>query len=1118
MNDLNNLVDSWASFFDQATDPIQAISATGQFRYTNLAWRSLLGYGHVDLDQLDIWNVIALDSRDRLVSALAAVEAGANLAPLTLIFKTKLSQLIGLAGIIHRRALNSDGAVFWILWHHVVPHLQIGASSCCAAIAPSTYTYQPTSHQQRSQVDTLAAASIVSIDILDKIHDGLLVLDSEGRLTFVNTHAEHLLRRTRQELAGISVWQLFPSNCWQRFEHELYQAIAQQGPAHFEDYNCQTETWIKVTVYPDADGISILIQDITAHKQTEAALRIRDEQFHQMVANLQRHESELKTKEEFLSNVFNGVEEAIFVVDVASIASSDVEFRYVAINPTCERLMGYSSLSLQGNTPSDIFPTNVANRLLEQFRQCAATPMHLSYEECFPLNGQDTWWMTNLTPLCNEDGMVYRIIGTSIEITDRKQTEMLLQMQTERERLIFNSAQRIQQSLDLRQTLQTTVDEVRRFLQNDRVIIYRFNSDWSGDIAVESVLHPDWSMSTEIIEDHCFREKYAQAYRYGRVQVLDDIYDAQLSPCYLAQLERLQVRANLVVPIVRGDVLWGLLIAHECAAPRTWQQLDVDLLQQLADKLAIAVNQAELYEQAQTEIEERKRTEEALVESQTRFHNLVANVPGMIFRFVLRPDQSIRFAFLSSGCRELLNISPEEVEQDSNRLFDLVHPEDCPDLVASMQYSAQRSDPWCWEGRFLVASQPLKWLRGVARPSRQANGDLVWDGVMTDITREKQAEEWLRLLESAITNANDAILITEALPLHLPGPRIVYVNPAFTRNTGYQPHEVIGKTPRILQGPKTDAQQLHRVQKALQTWQPIRAELINYRKDQTEFWCDINIVPIADENGVYTHWMAIQRDITNRKHAEAEILKALGRERELNELRSQFISVTSHEFRTPLTTIQSSADLLRYFECDQQERDELFDQIQNSISHMIRLLEDVLFIGRAESGRLEFSPTSFDLHHFCQILVAEVETATHVRCPIEFHYRGDRPSVQMDEKLLRQILTNLLSNAVKYSPADGLVTLTINSNFQSVTFLIRDNGIGISPADQRRLFECFHRGRNVGTIPGTGLGLFIVKQCVELHHGTISVESAVNQGSTFIVTLPTSPTKGDSVCENYPRD
>lgn len=145
---------------------------------------------------------------------------------------------------------------------------------------------------------------------------------------------------------------------------------------------------------------------------------------------------------------------------------------------------------------------------------------------------------------------------------------------------------------------------------------------------------------------------------------------------------------------------------------------------------------------------------------------------------------------------------------------------------------------------------------------------LAFQCFVRDITERKQAEERLRLLESAVANAHDAILITQAEPIDEPGPRIVYVNAGFTRMTGYTSEEVIGKTPRILQGPKTDRAHLDKIRTALSQWSPLSLELINYRKDGSEFWVELNLVPFADESGWYTHWMAIQRDITERKQAE----------------------------------------------------------------------------------------------------------------------------------------------------------------------------------------------------------------------------------------------------------
>jgi signal transduction histidine kinase len=244
-------------------------------------------------------------------------------------------------------------------------------------------------------------------------------------------------------------------------------------------------------------------------------------------------------------------------------------------------------------------------------------------------------------------------------------------------------------------------------------------------------------------------------------------------------------------------------------------------------------------------------------------------------------------------------------------------------------------------------------------------------------------------------------------------------------------------------------------------------------------------------------------DITDRKRAEAEFQNALQKERDLGELKTNFVNVVSHEFRTPLGVILSATDILEnYFDRlrPEQRRDHLQD-VRHATSQMSRLMEEVLLLGRVEAGRMECRPLEMNLAEFCSRLVDEQLSATHRKCPIELQLDGVDGAATGDEALLRHIFTNLLSNAVKYSPAGRKVRFSVRRNGYDALFEICDQGIGIPAEDQPRLFEAFHRGRNVGNIPGTGLGLVIVKRCADLHGASLELVSAPGSGTTFVVRL-----------------
>ncbi|MCT7960166.1 response regulator [Laspinema sp. D1] len=277
------------------------------------------------------------------------------------------------------------------------------------------------------------------------------------------------------------------------------------------------------------------------------------------------------------------------------------------------------------------------------------------------------------------------------------------------------------------------------------------------------------------------------------------------------------------------------------------------------------------------------------------------------------------------------------------------------------------------------------------------------------------------------------------------------------------------------------------------------------------------------------HWAVLRRRVQRllqEKQAEREIIKALEQERELNELRSRIVTMVSHEYRTPLTAILSSAELLECYwhKWDEQKRLKHLERIQLAATHLTQLVADVLSINEVESGEMEFNPAPVNLDRLCQEAIANLRLSPASPHQIRLTHYGDEFEVILDSHLIQQMLDNLLSNSIKYSPQGGIVevelifynpdNLSENNtfslteaelkNFESPVTIVRvkDQGFGILPQEQGQIFNAFHRGSNVGTIQGTGLGLAIAKKCVELHRGEISIASEVGVGTTVTVTLP----------------
>jgi len=377
-----------------------------------------------------------------------------------------------------------------------------------------------------------------------------------------------------------------------------------------------------------------------------------------------------------------------------------------------------------------------------------------------------------------------------------------------------------------------------------------------------------------------------------------------------------------------------------------------------------------------------------------------------------------------------------------------------------------------------------------------------------DISQRKQAEAELRASEARLRESEARFSAAfQSSPImtgitRASDGRFVLVNDAALNWVGCNREDVIGRTSVELglwENP-ADRERFWNELRSSGSIRQVECRLRNFHGKASTMLASGVTIEIDGED----HLLVMMVDISQRKQAEAELLKTLAREMELSQLKGNFVSMVSHEFRTPLGIIQSSAELLRDFHQKMQpaERNEQLESISRNTRRMATMMEEILILSRLDAGKLDFQPTACDLNGFFRRMVDEVLSATNRRCRIDLSLTAIPAEGKADERLLGHIFANLLSNAVKYSEPGARVSFAVERDGADAVCMVQDQGIGIAAEDQEHLFQAFHRGVNVGTRPGTGLGLLVVKRCVELHRGNVQVVSTLGEGTTVIVRIP----------------
>lgn len=386
-------------------------------------------------------------------------------------------------------------------------------------------------------------------------------------------------------------------------------------------------------------------------------------------------------------------------------------------------------------------------------------------------------------------------------------------------------------------------------------------------------------------------------------------------------------------------------------------------------------------------------------------------------------------------------------------------------------------------------------------------------------------------LEALFEYATEGILVTNSLG------NIIRVNPATERLFGYNKDELIGKQVEMLVPSKHKTSHINNREKYYGGPHPramgIGLDLFGKRKDNSEFPLEISLSPFTSgsetfviafivditlrkiaedklknysielENQVENRTMILREAISELEKTKEELHEALENEKKLNDLKSRFVSLVSHEFRTPLAAILSSLSLVRkYGELNEPEKQvKHIARIKESVNGLTDILNDMLSLSKLEEGRVDVTPENVNFKEFTEDIMADLQALAKSGQKITYLHTGEE-ELLLDKKIKRHILFNLVSNAIKFSPENSTVEVTTENTSGNLILTVKDEGIGISPEDKEHLFERFFRGHNVSNIQGTGLGLNIVLKYVEMLEGSINVESELNKGTTFIIKFP----------------
>lgn len=496
-------------------------------------------------------------------------------------------------------------------------------------------------------------------------------------------------------------------------------------------------------------------------------------------------------------------------------------------------------------------------------------------------------------------------------------------------------------------------------------------------------------------------------------------------------------------------------------------------------------------------IDEKRCAEEELRISNERYLYMTKATSDAIWDW----DVEIDVLYRGDGFKTLFGYNKKDFSGKMADWNKLIHPEDLERVELNYKKLLDEGgDIWLDEYRYKKANGEYAYVIDTGLIIRGSDGKIArMVGAMQDITRRKKEEQRLKMLEAVVMQTSDMVLITEATPSGPEGRKTVYVNDAFCRTTGYSKEEFLGKNPKLLQGALSDKKAIERLKNAISSWSSCEIETVNYSKEKVPYWVEMSIMPITNEKGEYTHWVAVQKNVTERKKKDEEKRQLIKELTKNNKELRQFSYITSHNLRAPLTNLLAIIELTKKFPAENKTLQKLLDGFAKSTYHLNDTLNDLLNIlvikenTNIVNAEVKFSTTCTKTEDSIKTLIeksgAEIIT--------DF---SAIDTIQFNPVYLESIFMNLLINSLRYADPVRKPFIEIRTSIETGQPVMRfsDNGLGMDMNRVRDkifgLYQKFHHHPE-----SKGIGLYLVHAQVTAMGGSIEVDSKENEGTMFTI-------------------